>query len=138
MLPTSRKPRRGKVCSKAQSFSTASAEGTSGIAFTSDRDGDDEIFVMDADGANQTNLSNNAIFDDNQPSWSPDGQRIAFVSNRDGNREIYAIDADGGNPTRVTNNPDADHDPAWSPAGDRDRLRPRPKRAQSQKDPRST
>ena len=107
------------VCSKAQSFSTASSEGMSGVAFTSDRDGDDEIFVMDADGANQTNLSNNAIFDDNQPSWSPDGQRIAFVSNRDGNREIYVMDADGGNPTRVTNNLQADHDPTWSPAGDR-------------------
>jgi lysophospholipase L1-like esterase len=108
-----------EVCSKRQSVSTATGAGTSGIAFSSDRDGDDEVYVMDVEGGNPTNLTNNLVFDDGQPSWSPDGKQIAFVSNRDGNREIYIMDADGENPTRVTNNPDADHDPSWSPAGDR-------------------
>jgi len=64
------------------------------IAFLSERDGNWDIYVMDADGSNPTNLTHDAGFD-GYPAWSPDGQRIAFASNRDGNTEIYVIAADG-------------------------------------------
>ena len=92
------------------------------IAFDSNRDGNDEIYVMDADGGNQQNLSNNRQNDAN-PSWSPDGKRIAFMSNRDGHvhihgwptYEIYVMDADGGNQRNLTNHPDRDYSPSWSP-----------------------
>ncbi|GAB4451842.1 MAG: hypothetical protein Kow0031_34370 [Anaerolineae bacterium] len=46
------------------------------------------VYVMDADGANQTALTPEGEFDDTSPVWSPDGQKLAFVSRRDGNREL--------------------------------------------------
>ena len=88
------------------------------IAFVSDRDRNDEIYVMDNDGGNQRNLTNHPS-DDYAPSWSPDGTRIAFVSDRDGNYEIYVMDADGGNPQKLTNSPDDDFHPSWSTDGKR-------------------
>jgi Tol biopolymer transport system component len=86
------------------------------IAFVSDRDGNWEIYVMDADGTNQTRLTTNAAIDSN-PSWSPDGTKIAFASYRDGNAEIYVMDAGGGNQTRLTTDAAYDEDPSWSPDG---------------------
>ena len=98
------------------------------IAFSSDRAGNSEIYVMDADGKNPRNLTNPPDRD-YSPSWSPDGKRIAFTSERDGNDEIYVMDADGGNQQNLTNHPGRDSVPSWSPDGkriafvsDRDRL----------------
>lgn len=86
------------------------------IAFESHRDGNVEIYVMNADGSGQTNLTNNPATDDD-PAFSPDGTRIAFVSLRNGNREIYLMNADGSNPINLTNNPADDIQPAFSPDG---------------------
>ena len=102
-------------------------EAQAQIAFQSDRDRNDEIYVMDADGGNQQNLTNHPDRD-LAPAWSPDGTRIAFMSNRDGHIrkggvlltfEIYVMDADGGNPQNLTNDPNSDLSPAWSPDGKR-------------------
>ena len=88
------------------------------IAFASDRDGNYNIYAMNADGSGLARLTNNSA-DDYAPSWSPDGRRIAFRSRRDGNREIYAMNADGSGVTNLTNNSDADRYPSWSPDGRR-------------------
>src|SRR5215203_1605780 len=66
------------------------------IAFSSSRDGNAEIYVMNSDGSNQINLTNNSA-DDSGPSFSSDGTKIAFNSNRDGNYEIYVMNSDGSN-----------------------------------------
>jgi hypothetical protein len=88
------------------------------IAFASNRDGNFEIYVMNADGSGVTRLTNNPA-NDWQPSWSPDGRRIAFVSDRNGNPKIYVMNADGSGQTNLTNNPGIDWDPSWSPDGKR-------------------
>ena len=83
------------------------------IAFTSTRDGNREIYVMDADGNNQIRLTNHPE-EDSSPSWSPDGARIAFVSNRNGgNYQIYVMDTNGKNMRRLTDGT-YDWSPAWS------------------------
>ena len=86
------------------------------IAFASNRDGNYEIYVMNADGSDQTRLTFNEA-DDQAPSWSSDGSRIVFCSNRDGNYEIYVMNADGSGQTRLTFNEADDVDPVWSPNG---------------------
>jgi len=70
------------------------------IAFHSDRDGNQDIYVMNADGTNPTRLTSDPA-SDRVPAWSPDGTKIAFDSRRDGNFEIYVMNADGTNPTRL-------------------------------------
>ena len=105
------------------------------IAFVSDRDGildihgfpTSEIYVMDADGKNPQNLTNNRA-GDWSPEWSPDGKRIVFMSYREGHfigdfedttSEIYVMDNDGGDEQRLTENRKNDRGPSWSPDGKR-------------------
>ena len=84
------------------------------IAFSSDRAGNSDIYVMDPDGGGIVRLTDDPAEDTN-PTWSPDGNMIAFVSTRDGNKEIYVVSASGGGATRLTNNTFEDITPAWSP-----------------------
>lgn len=86
------------------------------IAFTSDRDGNEEIYVMDADGSGQTNLTMDPS-DDNEPWWSPDGERIAFVSLRDGSVNIHIMNAQGDDVQQLTDSPAVDGGLRWSPDG---------------------
>ena len=95
------------------------------IAFSSNRDGNLEIYVMDINGDNPQNLTNHPHADIN-PSWSPNGKRIVFMSARDGHGghgpsiyEIYVMDADGDNLQKLTNHPSDDRHPSWSPDGKR-------------------
>jgi Tol biopolymer transport system component len=86
------------------------------IVFSSRRDRDYEIYVMNADGSDQRRLTHSRGIDTN-PVFSPDGRRIAFTSNRDGNYQIYVMDADGGNPRWVTRSSERSDFPCWHPDG---------------------
>jgi len=86
------------------------------ITFSSDRDGNQDIFLIDINGNGVINLSNNPG-EDSRPVFSADGTKIAFRSERDGNREIYSMDLDGRNQINLTNNGDRDANPEFSPDG---------------------
>ena len=82
-------------------------------------DGNFEIYVINADGSGQTNLTNHPATD-GVFSWSPDGSQLAFLSDRDGNKEIYVMNADGSGQTNLTNHPANDRflsSSPWSPDG---------------------
>ena len=89
---------------------------TGKIVFQSNRDGNWEIYVMDADGSDLKRLTENE-WDDEYPVSSPDGEEIVFKSNRDGNWEIYKMSADGSRVMRLTHCEAEDADPCWSPDG---------------------
>lgn len=86
------------------------------IAFESYRDGNAEVYLMDANGANLVNMTNNPAYD-GTPNWSPDGRQIAFTSERLGNPEIFVMGADGSNPYAITDGQGYNVVPAWSPDG---------------------
>ena len=84
------------------------------IVFSSNRDGNNEIYVMDATGSKLTRLTNH-LASDTLPSWSPDGEKIVFTSDREGNEDIFIMDFDGSNQVNLSNDPGRDYDPVWSP-----------------------
>jgi Tol biopolymer transport system component/pimeloyl-ACP methyl ester carboxylesterase len=82
------------------------------IAFASDRDGDWEIYVMQADGSGLRQLTDNTSYE-SKPSWSPDGAKIAYDSGEGFERDIYVMDSDGTNQERIIQA--SGGWPAWSP-----------------------
>lgn len=99
------------------------------ITFTSNRDDgtSQEIYVMDADGDNETRLTDNAVSNHN-PTFAPNGTKIAFDSPLgdpvNSGDDIYVmsatdtnLDGNGDNMKRLTKKPAEDEEPAFSPSG---------------------
>jgi Tol biopolymer transport system component len=85
------------------------------IAFVSRRDGNHEIYVMNADGTNQRRLTNNTWIDDD-PAWSPDGTKIAFFASSSQGRVIKVMNADGSDQKQLVGDI-VNGAPQWSPDG---------------------
>ena len=73
------------------------------LAFASDRSGTPQIWVMDADGGNPTQLTTDGA--NYCPAWSPDGKRLAFASSRTGRTEIWVMESDGSKQRQLTITP---------------------------------
>jgi Tol biopolymer transport system component len=90
--------------------------GAGRIVFESNRDGQLEIYRMNADGSAPTRLTDNPATD-NVPSISPDGTKVAFTSDREGSQDIYVMNIDGSGLRRLTSDAGIELQPAWSPDG---------------------
>jgi Tol biopolymer transport system component len=77
-------------------------------------EGDDGLYVMNADGSDQHKIADGA-----SPTWSPDGSRIAFVMGREHGADLWTIHPDGTGLSQLTKGPAFDELPAWSPDGSR-------------------
>ena len=96
-----------------------SPDGTK-ILFVSEGSGftTSQIWVVDADGENLENLTNNTQRFHEFPSWSPDGSQIAYHSYTNTSiGDIYIMNADGSGKTNITNSPTGEWWPDWSPDG---------------------
>jgi TolB protein len=85
------------------------------ICFTSNRDGNPELYIMNRDGSGVRRLTNHPAID-TTPTWSPTGAQIAFTSDRSGQPQIYIVGADGLNLRRITTSESYADRPTWSPA----------------------
>jgi YD repeat-containing protein len=96
--------------------------GGAKIVFSSNRDGNAQVYLMNVDGSGQIRLTNDSGNDDS-PRWSPNGTKILFQSDRDnpstGYNDIYVMNSDGTGQTRLTTDPNDDSSASWSPDGSR-------------------
>ena len=86
------------------------------IAFQAYRDGNGEIYVIDVDGKNLTNITLHDSLD-YHPVGSPDGRFMAWVSDRSGMRQVWMANRDGSEPRQVTDHEQPAIDPSFSPDG---------------------
>ncbi len=85
------------------------------IVFTSDRTGVGQVYVMDADGTDQVQLTFDPAFKDQVPDWSPDGTKISYAAGDPG--DILVMNADGSDQHTIVGGPTDDFGTVWSPDG---------------------
>lgn len=103
-------------------YAYADSAERSKIVYATNKDGDYEIYTMNAYGSGQTKLTDNSV-DDYLPKFSPDGSKIVFIRVNDASRlddfsgEVYIMNSDGSGQTRLTNDNIPDFTPTFSPDG---------------------
>ena len=103
----------------AHAQTSAWASGNGLLAFRSDRDGEPDVFTVDAATGDLAKLTPSHEVADLQPAWSPDGGRIAFVRRMEpsGRADLFVMTAEGKGRTRLTDTPVPERDPSWAPSG---------------------
>jgi Tol biopolymer transport system component len=88
------------------------------LAFSSDRDGDYDVYAIADAGTSSVRMTTDP-HDDRRPVWSPDGARVVFESDRSGPWHLYALRAGSGGVVALTHGSANDFAPAWSRDGRR-------------------
>jgi Tol biopolymer transport system component len=102
--------------SKADTNPQYSPDGQK-VAFASDRGGNFEIWICNADGLKEVQLTSLGADESGSPRWFPDGRQVVFDSDKEGNFDIYVINVDGGVARRLTEDPAGDVTPTVSRDG---------------------
>jgi sugar lactone lactonase YvrE len=98
-------------------FEAAYSPDGSRIAFVSDRDGNAELYVVNADGSGDRRLTNTPTTE-GSPSWTPDGTQLVYASNASGNFQVWIMPVDGSSEARqLTQEPASNFQPTVSPDG---------------------
>ena len=103
-------PQSNDIISHGNAFSN---DGSS-FVFTSERDGNRNIYLAKINGSSLEKLTSSE-YNDYEPTFSSDGHLIAFTSERDGNKEIYLLDVESRAIKNLTNNPGDDWNPRFYP-----------------------
>ena len=85
------------------------------IAYVSDRNGSNDIWLMDEYG--HTRALTFDMANERQPRWSPDGGWITFLSNREGDDDIFMMSPEGNLSKQLTHTPEDEDWVSWSPDG---------------------
>jgi serine/threonine protein kinase len=88
------------------------------LAFSSNRDGNPEIYVVNLAGGSPTRLTNNSA-NDWLPDWSPNGDRITFTSHRTGSYDLWVMNGNGSNQANWVATGSWDEYARWAPDGQR-------------------
>ncbi|MBN1311317.1 MAG: serine/threonine-protein kinase [Anaerolineae bacterium] len=86
------------------------------IAYASNKDGDFEIYVMNADGSNIRAITDNSS-DDFSPQWSPDGTKIVYHGQTGSSSHLYSVQVAGSTPEQLTSAGPLNLWPDWAPDG---------------------
>jgi len=107
----------GGVAAEQAALTQAALDERCQIAFSSNRSGFLNLWLMDADGSNQTQVTYNE-YGEFIGSWTLDGTEFIFFSWRDGDNEIFVMDSSGTNIRQLTDNDSNESMPRLSPDGE--------------------
>jgi Tol biopolymer transport system component len=85
------------------------------LTFNTNRDGNAEVYMMNADGSNPKNISQSPKSTEGLANWSPDGRYLVLYSDRPGNKDVFVLDLASGQWTNISRHPASDEFCAWSP-----------------------
>ncbi len=85
------------------------------LTFNTRRDGNQEVYVMNADGSNPRNVSRAPDSTEGLADWSPNGKNLVLYSDRPGNKDVFVVELASGKWTNLTRHPASDEFCTWSP-----------------------